>query len=508
MRFLLGLIGLYLFFPLGCIVPLIQPTDQKSAPYTERYRSQFHFSPQTSWMNDPNGLVFHKGQYHLFYQYYPDSTIWGPMHWGHATSRDLTYWNHEPIALYPDSLGYIFSGSAVIDRQNSSGLGTNENPAMIAVFTYHNMGGERAGRTDFQTQGIAYSLDDGLTWKKHKENPVIDNPGIRDFRDPKVFWHEPSEKWILVLVAGDHAQIYQSVNLIEWKFASSFGQDLGAHGGVWECPDLFPLTTDQGIQKWILSVSVNPGGPNGGSATQYFVGEFDGTTFSTDQKDTKWLDYGRDNYAGVTYNDAPKNERVLLGWMSNWDYAQVTPTSSWRSAMTLPRRLNLKLEDSNYFLVQKPILDSVLIAETRQIDAATLNDGLGLPLEMSRIEFEVDLSQNTVFELYNNKQERFVFTIQGSTGQMIVDRRASGEINFSEKFAPRLQQTIYHPEERSAPVHIFCDASSIEIFVDSGRYVFTNQVFPQQPYTHLKITADGPLTDNIIFTELNSIWHE
>ena len=507
MRLFLGFLGLTLLLPFGCIEPLIKPIDQNSMPYSESFRPQFHFSPKTHWMNDPNGLVFHDGRYHLFYQYYPDSTVWGPMHWGHATSRDLTHWNHEPIALYPDSLGYIFSGSAVIDHKNTSGFGTEDNPAMVAIYTYHNMEGERSGFVDYQTQGIAYSLDDGLTWEKHKENPVIDNPGIKDFRDPKVFWHEASEKWILVLVAGDHAQIYQSVNLIDWKFASSFGHNLGAHGGVWECPDLFAMTTDQGTQKWILSVSINPGGPNGGSATQYFVGEFDGTSFSTDQKDIKWLDQGRDNYAGVTYNDAPNSDRVLVGWMSNWDYAQVTPTAPWRSAMTLPRRLELKVEDSNFFLVQKPILDTTLIAHSREIDRATLNDGLSLPVDRSQIEFEVDLNGNTVIELYN-KQERFVFSVQGTTGQMIVDRRASGKTNFSEKFAPGLQQTIYQPEERYAPVMIFCDASSIEIFVDSGRYVFTNQVFPEQPYTHVKITTQGAMPHKIIFSELNSIWHE
>ncbi len=507
MRYLVGLFSLFILSPLGCIESSVKPIDQRSVTFSERYRPQFHFSPQINWMNDPNGLVFHKGQYHLFYQYYPDSTVWGPMHWGHATSRDLSHWEHQPVALYPDSLGYIFSGSAVIDHQNTSGLGTKENPAMVAVFTYHNMDGERAGRTDFQTQGIAYSFDDGLTWEKYKDNPVIDNPSKRDFRDPKVFWHEASQKWILVLVAGDHAQIYQSVNLMDWTFASSFGHNQGAHGGVWECPDLFALTTDQGMQKWILSVSINPGGANGGSATQYFVGEFDGTTFSTDQKDIKWLDQGRDNYAGVTYNDAPNNDRVLIGWMSNWDYAQVTPTSPWRSSMTLPRRLHLNLEDSNYFLVQTPILDSSIMSNIRSIGTKILNNGLRLPVERSKIEFELDLSENTVFELYN-EQERFIFSVQGSTGEMIVDRRASGKINFSEKFAPGLQQVQYEPQKRNAGVAVFCDTSSIEIFVDSGRYVFTNQVFPKQPYTHLKITTDGPMSDEIIFTELNSIWHE
>lgn len=507
MRQFLGLFAILILIPSACLDPLIKPDDNDQQHYTEPHRPQFHFSPKENWMNDPNGLLYHKGRYHLFYQYYPDSTVWGPMHWGHATSPDLTHWTHQPVALYPDSLGYIFSGSAVLDSKNTSGLGEQDKPAMIAVYTYHNMEGERSGRADYQTQGIAYSLDEGLTWEKYTGNPVIANPGIKDFRDPKVFWHEPSERWILVLVAGDHAQIYQSDNLIDWQFASSFGQSEGAHGGVWECPDLFPLITDQGQQKWVLTISINPGGPNGGSATQYFVGDFDGTTFTTDQKDIKWLEHGRDNYAGVTYNDAPDEQRILLGWMSNWDYAQVTPTEPWRSAMTIPRALELKGDDSDFYLIQHPIVDNSIFSTTQKFAMDQLSAGLTLPLTPSHIQFELNLSQNTVVEL-SNDQEGFVFKVEPSKGQMTVDRRRSGLVEFSEKFAPETQTKEYTPEDRMAEVEIFCDASSIEIFIDSGRHVFTNQVFPEQPYKSLRITTEHQNSGALIFSQLKSIWHE
>ena len=210
--------------------------------YAEKYRPQFHFTPKEMWMNDPNGMVYYQGEYHLFYQYHPKSMVWGPMHWGHATSKDLVHWTHLPIALYPDSLGLIFSGSAVVDKNNSTGLGTNDNPPLITIFTYHSVEQEKAGRNDYETQGIAYSLDKGMTWTKFEHNPVLKNPGMRDFRDPKVFWHEQSEKWVLTLAAGDHIELYDSPDLKTWTKLSEFGKEYGAHGGVWECPDLFPLT--------------------------------------------------------------------------------------------------------------------------------------------------------------------------------------------------------------------------------------------------------------------------
>ncbi|MEL6917014.1 MAG: glycoside hydrolase family 32 protein, partial [Bacteroidota bacterium] len=282
-----------------------------TALYKEAYRPQYHFSPQEKWMNDPNGLVYNQGCYHLFYQYYPDDIVWGPMHWGHAVSTDMVHWKHKPIALFPDRNGYIFSGSAVLDSANTSGLGTLDNAPLVAIFTYHDMAGEEAGRKDYQTQGIAFSLDNGDTWTKYKGNPVIGNDGMKDFRDPKVFWDDANDQWVMLLVAGDHLQIWNSDNLIDWQKRSEFGKKQGAHGGVWECPDLFPLKVKgTNEEKWVLLISINPGAPNGGSGTQYFIGDFDGETFTSDQKENRWLDWGTDNYAGVTYNNVPNNERI------------------------------------------------------------------------------------------------------------------------------------------------------------------------------------------------------
>ena len=308
-------------------------------------------------MNDPNGMVFYEGEYHLFYQHYPDDNVWGPMHWGHTVSQDMVNWKHMPIALYPDELGYFFSGSAVIDWQNTSGLGTVDNPPMVAIYNYHEpVGAEDPDRTDFQYQGIAFSLDKGRTWTKYDNNPVLNNPGIRDFRDPKVMWFEPTQRWIMTLAVKDHISFYSSPDLISWTHESDFGLEVGGHGGVWECPDLFALQVDDSDEvKWVLLVSINPGGPAGGSATQYFVGEFDGASFimdpsfapqvtppaGSDEERAVWMDYGPDNYAGVTWSDVPDSDgrRLFIGWMSNWSYSQVVPTTVWRSAMTVPREL-------------------------------------------------------------------------------------------------------------------------------------------------------------------------
>ncbi|MGB5647909.1 MAG: glycoside hydrolase family 32 protein, partial [Muriicola sp.] len=263
--------------------------------YQEPFRPQYHFSPPEKWMNDPNGLLYNQGIYHLFYQYYPDDIVWGPMHWGHATSTDMLHWENKPIALYPDENGLIFSGSAVLDVDNTSGLGTSENPPIVAIFTYHDMEKEKAGRIDFQTQGVAYSLDNGESFSMYEGNPVLLNTEFRDFRDPKVFWDEKTEQWIMTLVAGDHLRLYRSDNLLEWAYMSRFGEKQGAHGGVWECPDLFELQVEGTEErKWVLLISINPGAPNGGSGTQYFIGDFDGISFSSDQKEEKWLDWGTD----------------------------------------------------------------------------------------------------------------------------------------------------------------------------------------------------------------------
>src|SRR5687767_5106825 len=256
-----------------------QNVFQNEPSQREPHRPLFHFTPPANWMNDPNGMVFYNNTYHLFYQYYPDSTVWGPMHWEHATSKDLVHWDHQPIALYPDTLGYIFSGSAVVDVNNTSGFGGDGKVPLVAIFTHHDPAGEKRGIDTYQVQSLAYSLDEGKTWTKYAGNPVMKNPGIRDFRDPKVIWHAATKKWIMTLATLDRITFYSSPDLKTWMKESEVGKDFGGHGGVWECPDLFPLDY-QGEQVWVLLVSINLGGPNGGSATQYFTGRFDGKSFT------------------------------------------------------------------------------------------------------------------------------------------------------------------------------------------------------------------------------------
>jgi fructan beta-fructosidase len=490
--------------------------------YQEMYRPQFHFSPEAKWMNDPNGLVYDDGEYHLFYQYYPDSTVWGPMHWGHAYSRDLIHWKHLPIALYPDSLGYIFSGSAVVDTANTSGFGTVGNPAIVAIFTYHNPVLEKSGSLKFQNQGIAYSLDRGRTWIKYTANPVLRNPGIRDFRDPKMFWNAKTNKWNLIMAVYDRVYIYSSGNIKEWKFESEFGMGIGAHGGVWECPDLFPLKVEgTENEKWVMLVSINPGGPNNGSATQYFTGTFDGQKFVPDDTTVKWLDWGRDNYAGVTYSNIPAADgrRIFIGWMSNWIYATVVPTKVWRSASTIPRELSLKTEDGHYFLTSKPVIefaDLRIKTDTASIKSESFSGEKEISsgkvsLMQSELFFGFNLSENRAdtvgIILENRLNEKVIIGYSVHHKQFYFDRRNSGNSDFSNEFAS--VATAPYNGGAALKLHLIIDASSIELFVDDGRLVMTNLVFPTEKFTTLKFFSKGGtgVLNKAVFHGVEKIWH-
>jgi fructan beta-fructosidase len=490
----------------------------------EAHRPQFHFTPAAGWMNDPNGMVYHQGEYHLFYQHYPDSTVWGPMHWGHAVSKDLVNWQHLPIALFPDSLGTIFSGSAVVDHQNTSGLGTKDNPPLVAIFTYHHAAGEKAGRSDYQTQGIAYSLDKGRTWTKYPGNPVLKNPGIKDFRDPKVSWYEKGQKWIMTLAVKDHIGFYSSKNLIDWTQESDFGADIGAHGGVWECPDLFRLpVAGSKEEKWVLIVNINPGAPNGGSGTQYFVGQFDGNKFVLDtafknqlsgqsaapgsvkKGEGIWLDYGKDNYAGVTWSDVPAADgrRLFIGWMSNWQYANVVPTQKWRSALTVARSLSLENTPSGLRLVSAPVKElQGLYGATHQLEAQTVSDALllseKLPSKTPTFELNLDLETRDAaggfaVELSNSKNQSILIGYDASRKQYYIDRTKAGPGDFSKDFAG----IHYAPRIAGTPafsLKLLVDVASVELFADGGKTVMTEIFFPEEKFTQIKLIADkGPL---------------
>ncbi len=484
--------------------------ETQQTMYHEPYRPQFHFSPPSHWMNDPNGLVFAHGQYHLFYQHYPDSTVWGPMHWGHATSTDLIHWKPLPIALFPDSLGMIFSGSAVLDIDNTSGLGSPEKPPLVAIFTYHNEAGAKAGKLDFQTQGLAFSTDDGNTWSKYQNNPVITNPGQKDFRDPKVFWYEPTKRWILILAAFDHTEIYNSPDLKTWTHVSDFGLDQGGHGGVWECPDLFPLPVE-GVAEpvWVMLVSLGDGGINGGSATQYFLGTFDGEKFvnQSPKEQVLWMDYGRDNYAGVTWSGTG-DRRILLGWMSNWKYAQVVPTSSWRSAMTLPRELKLVHTPEGIRLASLPVSEVMEITNGQPV--LTFDDHNLLNLPACQVEVSITLQREHdhsgfEFELSNALGEKLLIGLD-SANQYFVDRTSAGKSDFStdfpgKHFGPRMIQ------DNTIQLTLFIDKSSVELFADQGLTTMTELFFPSEEFNRLQLKlAQGLKVKEFRVVQVKGIW--
>jgi beta-fructofuranosidase/levanase/fructan beta-fructosidase len=641
---------------------------------TEQHRPKFHFTPPAKWMNDPNGMVFYDGEYHLFYQHYPDSTVWGPMHWGHAVSTDLVNWEHLPIALYPDSLGLIFSGSAVIDWKNTSGLGKNGQPPMIAIYTYHHMEKEKAGDIDFQYQGMAYSNDKGRTWKKYDKNPIIPNPGIRDFRDPKVIWDEDSQQWVMVFAAWDHVKFYGSADLKNWNHLSDFGKNSGTHSGVWECPDLFPMTIEGTREKkWVLLQSLNPGSYNGGSGTQYFVGHFDGKNFTVDadfakalgtipanipegkvfadfenghgdwiaagdafgekptnkrmakekeitgftqnslvssrqygdkmtgkltsqkfkieqdfinfqigggndklrtcvnlvidgktvrnaagsnnkhlkwtswdvadlqgktahievidthpggwghinldqitfadskaqpeQEKAVWLDYGRDNYAGVTWADVPAEDgrRIFMGWMSNWDYAQVVPTQKWRSAMTLARTLTLKNTSEGLRLITQPVEELKQLRGKSYKTNGELKGKRNLTKELKlhgnifeiMVEMEIleDSKPNLNIQFSNDKNEHYSVGFNATTNEFYSDRTQSGKTDFSAVFAQKIHTAPRSSNSELVKMHLFLDVASAELFADDGQVALTDIFFPTEDFSTLSINVENGMVN-------------
>ena len=468
--------------------------------YREPHRLQFHFTPPAAWMNDPNGMFYLDGEYHLSYQYYPDSTVWGPMHWGHAVSRDLVRWEHLPVALKPDSLGYIFSGGAVVDTANTSGFGSRLNPPVVAAFTHHNPETEKAGRDDFQSQSIAYSLDNGRYWTKYSGNPVLKNEtGIRDFRDPKIIWHPETGKWVMALAVYDQVQFYASPDLKSWSYLSDFG--IPGDTRLWECPDLFPLQDpDTGQTKWVLIVSIQQEGPNGGTATSYFVGDFDGVRFIANPAEQQWLDWGTDNYAFVTWDHAPTGpgERIGIGWMSNWQYAQQVPTETWRSAMTLPRVLTLQAEDGGYSLNSSPVAAlEGLRGERTDLGKRTIAKEEEVTGAFSPSQCELLLHtdlENTTATLFgmtlsNGKGDRLILGFDRENQQVWVDRRQSGPKGFSEDFY-KGPHTAPLEVEDLRDLRIYLDVASLEVFAGQGALNFTEIFFPEAPYDTLTFWAD------------------
>ena len=455
-------------------------TPTAATTETSALRPIAHFTAQNTWLNDPNGLLYHDGIYHLFFQTNPHGSTWGNISWGHATSTDLVTWAEQDIAIPHTDEEMAFSGSAVVDVRNTAGFAAAGQTALVAIYTSARP--SREERPASQAQSLAFSLDCGATWTRYAGNPVLDI-GSDEFRDPKVFWYGGDDgHWVMVAVEAiaRRAVVYTSPDLITWTHASYFGP---AHAidGVWECPDLFPLAvsgTDE--TRWILVVSMNPGGIAGGSGTQYFVGDFDGNTFtpdqlsdSTDPADYDWLDYGRDYYAAVSFNNVPDDRRLMIGWASNWDYANHTPTHPWRSAMSLVREVTLiRRADGRLRLAQRPVV----------------------PLEQSDLKvFELSVpcgpgDRNAVI-LSGGNAERLVITVDGDDRSITCDRTQSGATAFHADFPSVDWAPLPVGTANALDLLIVVDAMIVEIYAGGGLVTLTEQVFPIEPLTTLHLES-------------------
>ncbi|CAG8111289.1 unnamed protein product [Penicillium salamii] len=536
-----------LFTALGLLAGTASALD-----YTEPYRPQYHFSPSENWMNDPSGLLYHDGTYHLFFQYNPASAVWGNMSWGHATSKDLMHWDERPVALlargYPDTVTEMyFTGSAVADVNNTSGFGVDGKVPLVAMYTSmypieQDLPSGKHVREEQQSQSIAYSLDEGETWTTYDtENPVIHNPPagyeekFKNFRDPFVFWHDDTQKWIAVtaLASIHKLAIWSSDNLKQWSLLSEFGP-YNAVGGVWECPNMFqlPVQDEPATKKWVMVLGLNPGGPPGtvGSGTQYFIGDFDGTTFKADENSvypgngtSNWMDWGPDFYAAASYNGLPKGDVVQIAWMNNWQYGAEIPTDPWRSAMSVPRQLSLKNIDGKISLLQQPqdSWRSVADRQSSQQSRESVSEG-STSLESPGKAFKIDLS----FEDHDSDDSRasaFAISVRANSAfdqetligynftskEVFVDRQRSGDVSFDDTFA-----TLYHAPLKAGAdgrvtLQAFVDWSSVEVLGGQGEVALTAQIFPDQDAAEARlVSVDGVTQDvKLEIQGLDSSWH-
>ena len=464
----------------------IKVSDTFDSANREKFRPVYHHTPVYGWMNDPNGMFYKDGVYHLYFQYNPYGSMWGNMTWGHSTSTDLVHWTDEGTPIVADAWGTIFSGSCVVDKDNTAGFGKG---AVIAFYT----SAKPSPWGDVQSQSMAYSLDNGKTFTKYEHNPILTS-SERDFRDPKVFWYAPGKHWVMMLAVGQEIQIYSSPNLKDWKKESSFGTMQGAHGGVWECPDLVEVPVEGTKEKkWVLICNINPGGPFGGSATQYFVGHFDGKVFVNESPTlTKWMDWGKDNYATVTWSNAPAGRCIALGWMSNWQYANNVPTTQYRSTNTIARDLTLYKVDEELYLRSKPSaeiekargkkinLPAFKVSGIHEVESLLTDNNGAYELDMI---IENAGSSKIAFSLVNGKGEKVSMYYDVVRKQFVMDRSVSGVVDFSRDFPA----VTVAPVDNTDTIHLrlFVDRSSIEAFGEDGKFVMTNLVFPAEPYNKL-----------------------
>ena len=509
-------------------INLMRLSDTFDTTNTDYYRPSYHFTPLYGWMNDPNAMVYKDGEYHLYFQYNPYGSKWGNMHWGHAVSRDLIHWEHLDPAIARDPVGHIFSGSSVVDKKNTAGFGKD---AIIAIYTNNSVNHD-------EVQCIAYSNDNGRTFTKYEGNPVLTPfDGLKDFRDPKVFWYEKDKCWFMIVSADKETRFYKSKNLKKWDYVSAFGKGLGQQPCQYECPDFFqlPVNGDEKNKKWVMTMNINPGCWFGGSATEYFVGDFDGKNFTCpDANEVKWLDWGKDHYATVTFSNTG-NRVLAITWMSNWQYANLTPFKQNRGANGLPRELKLYEKNGKYYISEDVAPEALALRKsTKELGSQTVESekaftGATSGMEGAfEIEADVTADANGIagIELYNNKRERTLIYIDMKEGKVVMDRTESGLTDFGKQAVPhdielawdkqraaegkqpaRIENSINYKNDfalatwaplslcqegkKTFHLDIFADKSSIELFVDGGRIAMTNLVFPVAPYENVKLYSQG-----------------
>ncbi|OFI38924.1 levanase [Arthrobacter sp. SW1] len=507
-----------LAFTAGCTAPDTPPAGP--APSAgDPWRPAVHLSSERNWINDPNGLVYENGTYHAFYQHNPHGNFWGNMSWGHSTSTDLVHWTQQPVAMEASEAEEIFSGSIVLDKENASGLGTADNPPMVALYTsaYGKGGARPAG---VQAQSLAYSLDHGKTWQKYQGNPVLDlQPSSNNFRDPKLTWYEPGKYWVMTTVVADAkvVKLFKSKDLLHWDFLSDFS-GVGAQGGLWEVPELLEMDVEGSTaRKWVMLLSINPGGIAGGSGMQYFVGDFDGTTFTAENaapadaplEDSQWLDHGADYYAANSITGAPGGKPVLLGWMGNWDYAQHTPTTPWRGAMGIPRELDLVRDGGRYALrsgiaaAATEGLGKAARGEARKelsVDPGPSAEPLGGDFAARSQLIDVELEPGgaakagLLLRASADGKRALRISYDRAAGTLTVDRSNAGTANFSPLFSPYHQARV-PLRDGTLRLRILLDSSSVEVFTPDGTVAITDTFFPDWEDTGTLAFSEGGTAD-------------
>ena len=486
-----------------CILVLLFSVSSRAQDlYSEKYRPSFHFSPAQHWINDPNGLVYYAGEYHMFYQYNPFGDVWGHMHWGHAISKDLVHWQELPIAIPEDGNLMIFSGSVVIDDKNTSGFGSNKNEIpMVAIYTGHI---EKVS----QSQHLAYSLDKGRTWKNYSGNPVLDI-GSKDFRDPKVFWYAPENKWVMsvALALEKKIQFYQSKNLKEWSLLSSFGP-VGDTSGIWECPDLFqvPVAGSSGQKKWVLMHSPAP-------YMQYFVGEFDGTNFKSENPASVIYrpDYGPDYYAAIMFNGLPPSMLpVGIGWVNNWTYANEIPTKPWRGAMSLSRTMQVKKIGEEWILYQLPMQRyNELQYDGKSWKNISVNEKWSVPgTETAAYASEIIIDPNQRKDITIDIAGGALLLTYDDSASVFILKRGGNNVFQNAEFDKRSEYSAkIRRTNNPLRIKLYFDHSIAEAYVNDGEVVMTAQIFPQKENLPMVIkSTKGATIPSIKCWKMHSIW--